>query len=286
MIMIKSIHAEYRQLIKMRLSKPWIVTLSILFILAAIVVLPLLALQDPYRVQMGNRLQPISAIHWLGTDHLGRDMLSRVMSGLRMTVGTSLLILTVSLVVGVPLGLLSGFVGGWIDRVFKRVIDAFMTLPDYIFAIVLSGLLGPGLLNLIFAVTAVKWVSYARLVRSIVLAEKQKDYISLSILAGTSSLRIVMRHILPHAIGNVLVLATLDIGKIILMIASLSFLGLGPQPPIPEWGTMLNEGRAYFQIAPHLMLVPGVAVSLTVLLANVLGDKLRDQYDVKTRTEV
>ncbi|MGG1640292.1 nickel transporter permease [Paenibacillus sp. NRS-1782] len=284
--MIKSIHAEYRQLIKMRLSKPWIVTLSILFILAAIVVLPLLALQDPYRVQMGNRLQPISAIHWLGTDHLGRDMLSRVMSGLRMTVGTSLLILTVSLVVGVPLGLLSGFVGGWIDRVFKRVIDAFMTLPDYIFAIVLSGLLGPGLLNLIFAVTAVKWVSYARLVRSIVLAEKQKDYISLSILAGTSSLRIVMRHILPHAIGNVLVLATLDIGKIILMIASLSFLGLGPQPPIPEWGTMLNEGRAYFQIAPHLMLVPGVAVSLTVLLANVLGDKLRDQYDVKTRTEV
>ncbi|MFK4435595.1 peptide/nickel transport system permease protein [Paenibacillus sp. RC73] len=284
--MIKSIHAENRQLIKMRLSKPWSVTLSILFILAAIVVLPLLAPQDPYRVQMGNRLQPISAMHWLGTDHLGRDMLSRVMSGLRTTVGTSLLILTVSLVVGVPLGLLSGFVGGWIDRVFKRVVDACMTLPDYIFAIVLSGLLGPGLLNLIFAVTAVKWVSYARLVRSIVLAEKQKDYISLSILAGTSSLRIVMRHILPHAIGNVLVLATLDIGKIILMIASLSFLGLGPQPPIPEWGAMLNEGRAYFQIAPHLMLVPGVAVSLTVLLANVLGDKLRDQYDVKTRTEV
>ncbi|MFK4302166.1 MULTISPECIES: nickel transporter permease [unclassified Paenibacillus] len=284
--MIKSIHAENRQLIKMRLSKPWSVTLSILFILAAIVVLPLLAPQDPYRVQMGNRLQPISAMHWLGTDHLGRDMLSRVMSGLRTTVGTSLLILTVSLVVGVPLGLLSGFVGGWIDRVFKRVVDAFMTLPDYIFAIVLSGLLGPGLMNLIFAVTAVKWVSYARLVRSIVLAEKQKDYISLSILAGTSSLRIVMRHILPHTIGNVLVLATLDIGKIILMIASLSFLGLGPQPPIPEWGAMLNEGRAYFQIAPHLMLVPGVAVSLTVLLANVLGDKLRDQYDVKTRTEV
>jgi peptide/nickel transport system permease protein len=195
------------------------------------------------------------------------------------------LILAVSLVVGVPLGLLSGFIGGWMDRVFKRVVDAFMTLPDYIFAIVLSGLLGPGLVNLIFAVTAVKWVGYARLVRSTVLAEKQKDYISLSILAGTSSLRIVMRHILPHAIGNVLVLATLDIGKIILMIASLSFLGLGPQPPIPEWGTMLNEGRAYFQMAPHLMLVPGIAVVLTVLLANVLGDKLRDRYDVKTRTE-
>ncbi|QNR69818.1 ABC transporter permease subunit [Paenibacillus peoriae] len=283
--MIKSVHAENRQLTRTRLSKTWIVSLSILLILAAITVVPFLAPQDPYRIQMGNRLQSISATHWLGTDHLGRDVLSRVIAGLRTTVGTSLLILAVSLVVGVPLGLLSGFIGGWMDRVFKRVVDAFMTLPDYIFAIVLSGLLGPGLVNLIFAVTAVKWVGYARLVRSTVLAEKQKDYISLSILAGTSSLRIVMRHILPHAIGNVLVLATLDIGKIILMIASLSFLGLGPQPPIPEWGTMLNEGRAYFQMAPHLMLVPGIAVVLTVLLANVFGDKLRDRYDVKTRTE-
>ncbi|KAF6630879.1 ABC transporter permease subunit [Paenibacillus polymyxa] len=283
--MIKSVHAENRQLTRTRLSKTWIVSLSILLILAAITVVPFLAPQDPYRIQMGNRLQSISATHWLGTDHLGRDVLSRVIAGLRTTVGTSLLILAVSLVVGVPLGLLSGFIGGWMDRVFKRVVDAFMTLPDYIFAIVLSGLLGPGLVNLIFAVTAVKWVGYARLVRSTVLAEKQKDYISLSILAGTSSLRIVMRHILPHAMGNVLVLATLDIGKIILMIASLSFLGLGPQPPIPEWGTMLNEGRAYFQMAPHLMLVPGIAVVLTVLLANVFGDKLRDRYDVKTRTE-
>lgn len=283
--MINSVHAGNGQLTRTRLSKAWIVSLSILLILAAITVVPLLAPQDPYRIQMGNRLQSISATHWLGTDHLGRDVLSRVIAGLRTTVGTSLLILAVSLVVGVPLGLLSGFIGGWMDRVFKRVVDAFMTLPDYIFAIVLSGLLGPGLVNLIFAVTAVKWVGYARLVRSTVLAEKQKDYISLSILAGTSSLRIVMRHILPHAIGNVLVLATLDIGKIILMIASLSFLGLGPQPPIPEWGTMLNEGRAYFQMAPHLMLVPGIAVVLTVLLANVLGDKLRDRYDVKTWTE-
>ncbi|MEC0184146.1 ABC transporter permease subunit [Paenibacillus peoriae] len=283
--MIKSSHAESRQFVSPQRSRTWIALLSILLILAAITVIPLLAPQDPYRIQMGNRLQPISAAYWLGTDHLGRDVLSRVMTGLRTTVGTSLLILAVSLVVGVPLGLLSGFVGGWVDRIFKRVVDAFMTLPDYIFAIVLSGLLGPGLMNLIFAVTAVKWVSYARLVRSTVLAEKQKDYISLSILAGTSSLQIVMRHILPHAIGNVLVLAALDIGKIILMIASLSFLGLGPQPPIPEWGAMLNEGRAYFQMAPHLMLVPGMAVVLTVLLANMLGDKLRDQYDVKTRTE-
>lgn len=164
--MIKSSHAEKRQLISRKWPTSWRVVISILLILAAIGLLPLLAPQDPYRIQMGNRLQPSSAAYWLGTNHLGRDVLSRVMTGFRTTLGTSLVILAVSLVVGVPLGLLSGFVGGWTDRVFKRVIDAFMTLPDYIFAIVLSGLLGPGLLNLIFVVTAAKWVSYARLVRS------------------------------------------------------------------------------------------------------------------------
>lgn len=226
--MIKSSHAEKRQLVSRKWPTSWRVVTSILLILTAIGLLPLLAPQDPYRIQMGNRLQPSSVVYWLETDHLGRDVLSRVMTGFRTTLGTILVILAVSLVVGAMLSLLSGFVGGWTDRVFKRVIDAFMTLPDYIFAIVLNGLLGPGLLNLIFAVTAVRWVSYARLVRSTVLAEKQKDYIPLSILAGTSSLQIVMRHILPHAIGNVLVLAALDIGKIILLIASLSFLGLGP----------------------------------------------------------
>ncbi|GGF61878.1 nickel ABC transporter permease subunit NikC [Paenibacillus albidus] len=257
----------------------------VLLVLVIVMISPALAPQDPYRLIVSDRLQPPGAGHFLGTDHLGRDLFSRMIAGIRATIGTSLLILTFSMLIGVTIGLLSGYLGGLYDRVFKRIIDAFMTLPDYIFAIVLSGLLGPGLINLLFAVIAVKWVGYARLVRSVVLQEKEKDYVALAILGGVTPLRIVMKHMLPHTLGNVFVLAALDLGKIILMIASLSYIGLGPQPPAAEWGSMLNEGRVYFNTAPHLMLAPGLAIMITVLLANLLGDKLRDQFDVKTRKE-
>ncbi|MDQ0195638.1 nickel transporter permease [Paenibacillus wynnii] len=260
--------------------------LKALFILATLVLVlisPNLAPQDPYKLIIADRLQAPSLEHWLGTDHLGRDLLSRIIAGIRTTVGNSLLILAISLLIGVSLGLLSGFLGGFYDLVFKRTVDAFMTLPDYIFAIVLSGLLGPGLINLLFAIISIKWVGYARLVRSVVLLEKEKEYVALATLSGLSSVRIVFKHILPHTIGNVLVLASLDLGKIILMIASLSYIGLGPQPPAAEWGSMLNEGRVYFNTAPHLMLAPGLAIMLTVLLANILGDRLRDRYDIKTK---
>ncbi|MBT2292163.1 ABC transporter permease [Paenibacillus albidus] len=256
-----------------------------LLVLVIVMISPALAPQDPYRLIVSDRLQPPGAGHFLGTDHLGRDLFSRMIAGIRATIGTSLLILSFSMLIGVTIGLLSGYLGGLYDRVFKRMIDAFMTLPDYIFAIVLSGLLGPGLINLLFAVIAVKWVGYARLVRSVVLQEKEKDYVALAILGGVTPLRIVMKHMLPHTLGNVFVLAALDLGKIILMIASLSYIGLGPQPPAAEWGSMLNEGRVYFNTAPHLMLAPGLAIMITVLLANLLGDKLRDQFDVKTRKE-
>lgn len=255
----------------------------LVFIILFIITAPEFTPQDPNKLIIGDRLQGPSADHWLGTDHLGRDLLSRMIAGIRTTVGTSLLILSVSLLIGVTLGLLSGYLGGIYDRMFKRVVDAFMTLPDYIFAIVLSGLLGPGLINLLFAVIAVKWVGYARLVRSVVLQEKEKDYVLLAELAGVTPLRIVRKHLLPHAIGHVLVLAALDLGKIILIIASLSYLGLGPQPPAAEWGSMLNEGRVYFNSAPHLMLAPGLAIMITVLVANIWGDRLRDQLDVKMK---
>lgn len=270
-------------LLTMTSGRIWVVLAVGLLLL--IVLAPFLTPQDPYRQVIGDRLQGPGTAHWLGTDHLGRDLFSRLLAGVRATVGTSLLILAASLAIGVPLGLVSGYFGGWFDRLFKRVIDAFMTLPDYIFAVILSGLIGPGLFNLLFAVIAVKWVGYARLVRSVVLGEKNKDYVALANLSGMPPVKMAIKHLLPHAIGQVLVLAALDLGKIILMIASLSYIGLGPQPPAPEWGSMLNEGRAYFQSAPHLMLAPGAAIMLTVLAANVLGDKLRDKFDVKTRRE-
>jgi peptide/nickel transport system permease protein len=255
----------------------------IVFFFMILLLAPFMAPFDPAHVNMGERLKPMSSEHLLGTDHLGRDVFSRILAGAQITVGTSFLVLAISLCIGVPVGLLSGYLGGRADRFFMRMADAFMAFPDYIVAIILSGLLGPGMLNLVFAIVIVKWVSYARLARSTVLSEKQKDYIAMAKINGLSSIQILRRHMIPHVVGNVMVLATLDVGKVILMIASLSYIGLGAQPPAPEWGAMLNEGKAFFYNAPHLMVIPGLAIMMVVLISNLLGDLLRDRFDVKNQ---
>ncbi|WP_252606835.1 nickel transporter permease [Bacillus paralicheniformis] len=258
----------------------------VLLFSAALFTVPFFLPFDPLRTDMANRLQPISLQHWLGTDHLGRDIFSRMIAGAKATVGTALGAILISVFIGVPVGLVSGFFGGRLDRMIMRIVDAVMAFPDYIVAIVLSGLLGPGLMNLILAVVAVKWVGYARLVRSTVFSEKQKDYIALAELTGLSSGAILKKHLLPHVLGNVSVLATLDIGKTVLMIAALSYIGLGAQPPYPEWGAMLNDGKHYFLHAPQLMVIPGLAIMFIVLLSNLYGDRLRDRFDVKHKKGV
>ncbi|MCY8438265.1 nickel transporter permease [Bacillus haynesii] len=258
----------------------------VLLFSAALFTVPFFLPFDPLRTDMANRLQPISMQHWLGTDHLGRDIFSRMIAGAKATVGTALAAILISVFIGVPVGLVSGFFGEWLDRMIMRIVDAVMAFPDYIVAIVLSGLLGPGLMNLILAVVAVKWVGYARLVRSTVFSEKQKDYIALAELTGLGSGAILKKHLLPHVLGNVSVLATLDIGKTVLMIAALSYIGLGAQPPYPEWGAMLNDGKHYFLHAPQLMVIPGLAIMFIVLLSNLYGDRLRDRFDVKHKKGV
>ncbi|AGN36954.1 ABC transporter permease subunit [Bacillus paralicheniformis] len=258
----------------------------VLLFSAALFTVPFFLPFDPLRTDMANRLQPISLQHWLGTDHLGRDIFSRMIAGAKATVGTALAAILISVFIGVPVGLVSGFFGGRLDRMIMRIVDAVMAFPDYIVAIVLSGLLGPGLMNLILAVVAVKWVGYARLVRSTVFSEKQKDYIALAELTGLGSGAILKKHLLPHVLGNVSVLATLDIGKTVLMIAALSYIGLGAQPPYPEWGAMLNDGKHYFLHAPQLMVIPGLAIMFIVLLSNLYGDRLRDRFDVKHKKGV
>ncbi|MCB6216601.1 nickel transporter permease [Bacillus sp. GM2] len=258
----------------------------VLLFSAALFTVPFFLPFDPLRTDMANRLQPISLQHWLGTDHLGRDIFSRMIAGAKATVGTALAAILISVFIGVPVGLVSGFFGGRLDRMIMRIVDAVMAFPDYIVAIVLSGLLGPGLMNLILAVVAVKWVGYARLIRSTVFSEKQKDYIALAELTGLGSGAILKKHLLPHVLGNVSVLATLDIGKTVLMIAALSYIGLGAQPPYPEWGAMLNDGKHYFLHAPQLMVIPGLAIMFIVLLSNLYGDRLRDRFDVKHKKGV
>lgn len=236
---------------------------------------------DPTLTNLDGRLQGMSLQHPLGTDQLGRDVLTRLLLGGQQTIGYSLLALIVALIIGIPFGLISGYKRGLVDRVFMRIADGFLAFPDTIVAIVLSGLLGPGISNLVLAIVMVKWVSYARLVRSTVLSESQKDYVLIARTNGLSSSKIMRKHLFPHIMGHILVLASLDLGKIILLISAFSYIGLGAQPPIPEWGAMLNDSRPYFQSRPELMIYPGLAIVAVVLLTNMLGDYLRDHFDVK-----
>ncbi|MFT3875813.1 MAG: ABC transporter permease subunit [Propioniciclava sp.] len=263
---------------------PWGVVAAAVF-LALLMLGPLLAPHDPELVDLASRLRPSSSEHWLGTDNLGRDLLSRVLTGAQVTVGLSLLALALSILVGVPLGLLSGWIGGRFDWAVMRVVDTFIALPDYIVAIILSGLLGPGFVNMLVAILVVKWVGYTRLTRSLVMQEKSRDYLMISKLAGGSTWRILRQHMVPHIVGPTLALATMDIGKVILLVASLSFIGMGVQPPSPEWGAMLNDGRAYFAQAPQLMIIPGLAIFLVVALASWLGDQLMKRYTISAEDE-
>lgn len=255
---------------------------AFLILIAAVAAYAFLVLKhDPSLVDLNERLLPISWQHPFGTDHLGRDMLTRILLGFQLTVGYGFLALLLAVAIGVPIGVIAGFKGSLVDRLLMRVADAFLAFPDTVVAIVLSGLLGAGIENLLFAIILVKWVNYARLARSTVVAERQKDYITMAKINGLSEWRIMWKHLFPHLIGHILVLASLDLGKIILLISSLSYIGLGAQPPAPEWGAMLNEARPYFQTVPALMVYPGLAIVTVVLFSNVLGDYLRDKFDVK-----
>lgn len=271
--------AQFR-LNKIRLNRLFLI--AILVLIAAITGYALLFLKhDPSFVNLNERLHPASWQHPFGTDHLGRDVLTRILLGFQLTVGYGFLALVLAVAIGVPLGVIAGFKGGVIDRLLMRIADAFLAFPDTVVAIVLSGLLGAGIENLLLAIVLVKWVNYARLARSTVVTERQKDYITMAKINGLSEWRIMGKHLFPHLIGHILVLASLDLGKIILLISSLSYIGLGAQPPAPEWGAMLNEARPYFQSVPALMIYPGLAIVTVVLFSNVLGDYLRDKFDVK-----
>jgi peptide/nickel transport system permease protein len=220
---------------------------AILVILGVTIYTFLFLRHDPILTNLDGRLQGMSFQHPLGTDQLGRDVLTRLLLGGQQTIGFSLLALGVALFIGIPCGLISGYKRGIVDKIFMRIADAFLSFPDTIVAIVLSGLLGPGIGNLVLAIVFVKWVSYARLVRSTVLSESQKEYILIARINGLSSRKIMRKHLFPHIVGHVLVLASLDLGKIILLISAFSYIGLGVQPPTPEWGAMLNDSRSYFQ---------------------------------------
>lgn len=257
-----------------------IVVIAVAVFLVLLIIGPWIAPQDPNLTATADRLQGPSAAHWFGTDDLGRDVFSRILTGGLTTVGLSALALGISILIGVPLGLLSGYLGGRTDWALMRAVDIFLALPEYIVAMIIAGLMGQGFGNLLLAILIIKWVGYTRLARSVVMQEKAKDYLMVSTISGASTLSIMRRHLLPHIVGPVMALATVDIGKVILLVASLSYLGLGVQLPSAEWGAMLNEAQTFFTQAPHLMLAPGLAIFLVVCAANWLGDQLQSLYAI------
>ena len=255
-----------------------IVTIAVLMALFA----PLLPLQEPTDLDLKNRLLPISADHPLGTDHLGRDELSRLVYGARTTLGLASLSLIIIMSIALLVGAISGYYGGWLDTGLMAVVDLLLAFPSLILGIAVAGILGPSVVNVLIAVSVVWWAGYARVIRSMVLSARNRDYVEAARAIGASDARIVVFHIARNILGPFVVLATLDMGFIILGIAGLSFLGLGAQPPTPEWGAMLNESRAYMQTNPSLLLVPGLAIFTLVLGFNLLGDGIRDLLDPTT----
>jgi peptide/nickel transport system permease protein len=244
---------------------------------------PLLVKNDPFAANMAERLLPPGGKYPLGTDHLGRCLFSRLVTGARTTLGISALVIAIVMLIGTAVGLISGYLGGRVDTFLMRTVDGMSVLPDFLLVIAISGFLGHSLNNLILSLVLINWIGYARMVRGIVLSEREKEYVLAARVAGCGTWIVLRRHLLPQIISPVLVYATLDIGKTILVISSLSYLGLGTQPPSPEWGAMLNDGRAYFQTAPQLMLYPGLAIMLVVISFNLIGEGLRDLLDVRGR---
>ena len=258
-----------------------------LFLVASLLIVglvaPWLPLDDPTDINLPDRLHPPSAEYLLGTDHLGRDTFSRIVHGARMTLVAAAATLALSMTIALAVGILSGYNGGWTDTALMGVVDLLLAFPSLILALAVAGALGPGLFNVLLAAGAVWWVGHARIIRGITLGARQTEYVIAARAVGAGNMRIIFRHIAPNILGPIVVIASLDVGWIILGIAGLNFLGLGAQPPTPEWGAMLNDARQHLQTAPRLLLLPGAAIFLAVLGFNLLGDGLRDLLDPRTR---
>ena len=261
-------------------------TVLVVFFVILAVFAPLIAPDDPAAIDLPSRLAPPSRTHWFGTDELGRDILSRVIYGARISMLVGVSVVAFSLFLGLIVGSIAGYYGGRVDRVVNVVVmNAFLSFPGILLAIAFVAFLGPGILNLILALSIGGWVGYARLVRAQVLATREREYVEAARALGASDWRVITRHILPNMIQPVVVQAAIGMAGAVLAEATMSFLGLGVPPPAASWGSMLNDGRAHLFDAPHLVLFPAAAVMLAVLSFNFIGDALRDYLDPRARIE-
>jgi len=271
----------WRQLRRNRAALAGLIVLGTLVFTAAFA--PLLAPFDPNGVALDVRLHPPGAEHVLGTDELGRDIFSRMLFGARVTLWVGVVTVVLSALIGISGGLLAGYLGGVWDTVIMRLVDVFLAFPVIILAIAIVAVRGPGLNNVLIALALVYWTSYARVARSVVLTLREEEYTWAARTLGAGPLRIMVRHLLPNAVAPLVVLASLGMGNAILAEAALSFLGLGIQPPEASWGSMLNVGMQFLRDASFLSTMPGLAIFVTVLGFNLLGDGLRDALDPRMR---
>ncbi|OEI84630.1 nickel ABC transporter permease subunit NikC [Brucella sp. BO3] len=268
--------------------RQWPVRLAciiVLLLLVAAVAGPWIAPYNPDDVDLVRRLQSPSLAHWLGTDHLGRDMLSRLIAGVRVSLGSVVITLALILAMGIVIGGAAGFLGGRADQIIMRITDVFLTFPTLVLALFMVGMLGTGLVNVILAIALSHWAWYARIVRGIVMSLRHREFLLAARMSGAGPVRTFWEHLLPATFSQLVVLATLDVGHIMLHVSGLSFLGLGVTPPTAEWGVMINDARQFVWTAPMLILWPGLALFLSVMAFNILGDALRDSLDPHLKAE-
>lgn len=267
----------FRQLARDRTAVVGMVILVLLGLMA--VFAPWLAPYDPTAIDVPNRFAPPSPAHPLGTDNLGRDELSRLLIGTRLSLVSAVVVGTIILVLGVAVGLVAGFVGGKLDGLVMRVVDVLLAFPSFLLALAVVGVLGVGLVNLALGLIVVWWAQFARIARGLVLSARERPFVESAHALGLRNRRVALHHVLPTVVAPVVVLWTLETGRLLLALSALSFLGLGVQPPTPEWGAMLNDARDQLARAPELMVYPGMLITLAALGFNLLGDSLRDALD-------
>lgn len=270
----------------LKTNRAFAITTALVIVLLAIAILaPVIAPFDPTHASMADAYMDPGPKHLFGTDKLGRDCFSRVIYGGRSSLSGVLILVACVFSVGTTLGVLAGYFGGKVDTIIMRFSDLMISFPGMILAIAVAGIMGGSLVNAIIALTVVSWTKYARLARSMVLKIKRRDFVDAAIVNGGTSIHILWVHILPNILPLMVVTAASDIGGLMMEMAGLSFLGFGAQPPAPEWGLMLNEGRQQLQTAPWLMVFPGLAIFATVVIFNLWGDNLRDVLDPRNDVE-
>ena len=246
---------------------------------------PVIATHSPYESNLHDAFIAPNSEHIFGTDKLGRDIFSRVIYGTRISLSAALILVILIFTIGTTLGVIAGYFGGIIDTIIMRISDMMISFPGLVLAIAMAGIMGASVKNAVIAITVVRWTKYARLSRSLVLKIKETDYIRAAKVTGCKTIHIITRHIIPNIISTLIITATTDIGTMILELSALSFLGFGAQSPQAEWGLMLNEGRAYMVDCPWLMIYPGLAICIVVVVYNLLGDSLRDILDSRSHIE-